>query len=354
MADDDEKWENSKSCRHEVGEEEEEEALSLCDLPVNWINDGGRSSKEEAPGTESNQDFDFSPWDVCQSTESEMCAADDIFFQGQILPLRLSLSSECNFNKFSKLDSFKPSRSISRSESMDHYSLVWSTSFSSRSSSSRSHKSSSSNGSSVAIKARVPKPRVSNQFLCHHQSPRPQIRLPISQLGGNPASYSTRKSSVWNILRRGLVRTPEMELQDLKVRNSAISRNSSSSSSSSNSNGHNNFSQIDVNDSSVKPCNSSQEKNLKKQRLISDKRRGLLSGCSCSVSVIKPAALNALIIRNSNSSTGNHVHNHVREPTDEKQKHLKIKIKNEKKMEGKQEGKQAMARHRTYEWIKEL
>ncbi|KAJ8765442.1 hypothetical protein K2173_014564 [Erythroxylum novogranatense] len=349
MASDDEKWENCETCLLEE-EEDEEEALSLCDLPV--IAKENRSSEGDAETTESRhqEDFDFNPWSGRQSTESEMCAADDIFFQGQILPHRLSVSSECGFNKFSKLDTFDPGRSLLRSESMDRYSLGWSTSFSSRSSSGRSHQSSSSNGSSVAIKARIPKPRVSNQFISHHQSPRPQIRQPVSQMGRNPASNRTSKSSVWNILRRGLVRTPEIELQDLKFRNSTVSRNSSASSSSSN---FHNFSQIDNNNSRIRSCNSTQDENLGKVRKhrTSDKRGGFLSDCSCSVSAVKPVPLNRVIIRNSNSSTPNNVRNDriVRESIKEQQKQLKIK----KKM-AEQQGKQAMSRHQTFEWIKQL
>ncbi|CAJ1929395.1 unnamed protein product [Sphenostylis stenocarpa] len=78
--------------KEEEGEEEEIEALSLCDLPVNLINDEAQPKpKPDSQITETQEDFDFRLWGAPFSSESEMCAADEVFFQGQILPLRLSL-----------------------------------------------------------------------------------------------------------------------------------------------------------------------------------------------------------------------------------------------------------------------
>uniref|UniRef100_A0A2P2MZU8 Uncharacterized protein MANES_13G114000 n=1 Tax=Rhizophora mucronata TaxID=61149 RepID=A0A2P2MZU8_RHIMU len=257
-----------------------------------------------------------------------MCAADDIFFQGQILPFRLSVNSETGFNKFSRQDSLNPtSRSISRPESMDPVSLGRSTSFSSRSSSSRSHQSSSSASSSIAATAGIRKPRISNQFFTQ-PSPKPQIRPSIASLGGNPACNGTRKSSTWDILKRGLVRTPEIKLQDLKVR-SSVSQNSSSSSNLRSQN----FSQI------------SHRKDLERRR----KQRALINGCSCSdYSVVKPVALNSLVIK----STVNDVNDDDsgRVFGEERLKESKIK----KQLAQKHQAKQAMSRHRTFEWLRQL
>lgn len=346
-------------------EDQEEEALSLCDLPVNRMKEENNQSsrnQEAHQGTETNQeDFDFGPWggDGYLSKKSDMCAADDIFFQGQILPLRLSVSSESGVNKFKNDTSLNPCHCLSRSESMDHNSLGGLTSYSSRSSSSRSHYSSSSTSTSSAIAStRMIKPIIQNQFLTH-PSPKPQIRLSSTSLG-NAACNRPRNSSFWDLFRLGLIRTPEIELQDLKVRNS-VSRNSSSSSSKSNSSikkcGKINVSS-DSSKSGCKIKNMSRHnsndcaKNMEKRRKQSllQKREGLLSGCSCSVSAVKPFPLKSSNDRSRSAGNGNNDKSE-RGSTEEKLQELKMK---KRMVQKQQEGKQAMSRHRTFEWIKDL
>lgn len=355
-----EKWEHSDFVQEE--EQEEDEALSLCDLPDNLIKEENESSnKEEAQATvdETNQeDFDFGPWGGSLSTKSEMCAADDIFFQGQILPLRLSVSSESGANKVKQDSSLNPSRCVSRSESMDHNSVGGFTSFSSRSSSSRSsHYSSSSTSSSVATAiTRISKPRIQSQYFHSHPSPKPQIRLSSTSLGSNAGSNRNRNSSVWEFFRLGLVRTPEIELQDLKVR-SSVSRNSSSSSSNSNPSVKNISKINSSNRSSIKFDSCHSGKNMEKQRKQSflEKGGGLLSGCSCSVSAAKPVPFNIIFIKSGNSTeNSNNDKNEKRGSIEEKLQELKMKKRMVQKQQQQQQGKQAMSRHRTFEWIKEL
>ncbi|XP_025014163.1 uncharacterized protein LOC8285641 [Ricinus communis] len=349
---DEDKWEHSDS------PEEEEEALSLCDLPVNLIEEEIQSRKEEEacrPETEIIQeDFNFGKWD-----DSEMCAADDIFFDGQILPFRLSVSSESGIgpNNCCKQDSLNRNRCLSRSESIDHGSTAGFTSFSSRSSSSRSQLSSTStNSSSVnTTSSRISKPRFQNQFHAH-PSPKPQIRLSNNSLGNAATNKSRKSSTVWDIFRLGLVRAPEIELQDLKTRTS-VSRNSSSSSSNSNSN-------IKVSGNSSSSEGKKMEKQNQKQRKqsFSEKRSSgsLLSGCSCTVSAVKPVPLNIIIIKSSSSSTGkNSAKDKSQEILESTTKEKKVQVKNNKKkivekQQQKPQGKQTMSRHRTFEWIKEL
>jgi hypothetical protein len=349
-------------------EDQEEEALSLCDLPVNRMKEENNQSsrnQEAHQGTETNQeDFDFGPWggDGYLSKKSDMCAADDIFFQGQILPLRLSFSSESGVNKFESDSSLNPSHCLSRSASTDHNSIGVFTTFSGMSSSSRSHYSSSSNNTSSAISStRMIKPKLQNQFLTH-RSPKPQIRLSSTSLG-NAACNRPRNSSFWDFFRLGLIRTPEIELQDLKVRNS-VSRNSSSSSSKSNSSikkcGKINVSS-DSSKSGCKIKNMSRHnsndcgKNMEKRRKQSllQKREGLLSGCSCSVSAVKPFPLKSSNHRSRSTGNGNNDKSE-RGSTEEKLQELKMKRRIVKKQLMQQQGKQAMSRHRTFEWIKEL
>ncbi|WCJ31352.1 hypothetical protein M5689_012853 [Euphorbia peplus] len=261
----------------------EEEALSLCDLPVNSNKDDHKSI--EAAIQENEKDFDFELCGGTLSSPSEMCSADDIFFKGQILPFRTSEISNPN----------PKIQCLSRSESVE--------AFSSRSSSSRSQfSSSSSSGSST----RISRPRIQNQFFFNNSSsPKPQIRTPNSSTGNR----NRRSSTTWDFFRLSLVHTPEIELHDLKARNS-VSRNSSTSSSNSNNNN-----------------NSKKQGKQRKQSM-------LLSGCNCTVNSVKSVPY----IRIENQES------------EEKKK--KKKMKNEKKK--KEKAKEGMSNHRTFEWIKEL
>ncbi|GMP27809.1 hypothetical protein CsSME_00003634 [Camellia sinensis var. sinensis] len=323
-------------------EEEDDEALSLCDLPISEANQSRKQEEEEeeAPSikTKIEEDFDFGSLGGSVWTEPAMCAADDVFFRGQILPLRHSISSDSCLAALRK-DSRNPSRCVSRSESMDHcYSSSGFTSVSSRSSSIRSHNSSSS-ASSTSAAAAIQKQRIRNQFHSH-PSPTPQIRVSSSRygnVGGHRSSTSTstsHKSTLWSFFRVGLVRAPwpEIELQDLKVRNNSTrsfgSRNSTSSTSSSK-----NGSDID-------------KKKKKKQRLMFSKNGGLLfGGCKCSVNAVNDRTVPSRVVVMVNSSPSNNG-GQGNERKDEKA----VKQKKTKQ----QNGKQTMSRHRTFEWLKEL
>ncbi|KAK4341332.1 hypothetical protein RND71_039833 [Anisodus tanguticus] len=81
---------NSSSIDNEEEEEDdeddEEETLSLRDLPNN---EESKTRKLESPrGSVTQEDFDFCSF----LKNSTMCSADEVFFQGQILPLHYSSS----------------------------------------------------------------------------------------------------------------------------------------------------------------------------------------------------------------------------------------------------------------------
>lgn len=319
-----EKWENFDS------DEDEEEALSLCDLPTGLKFDEKtdvQSRKEvqsidteEEDDEEEDKDFDFRSCGGSVLAEPEMCAADEVFFQGQILPLRLSISSDSGLPPF-RLDSRNPSGCTSRSESMDHvYSGRFSTVFSSRSNSSSSHNSSTS-ASSVTMPTTSYKyePKIRNQFHTH-PSPKPQIHT----LNTRPVHANTRvrKSTTLGLFRVGLVRTPEIGLDDLKLR-------SSNSSTSSNS--------------GVK--NSVDEKKKKNKKKTTRKsfsnNGGLFSGCKCSADAVgtDPWPIFVIKSRSGDSKTSENVASlHAKDG----------------RQEQKRQRKHAMSRHRTFEWLKEL
>ncbi|GMI83741.1 hypothetical protein like AT5G67350 [Hibiscus trionum] len=157
---DEQKWED---------EEEEEEALLLCNLSVNLIKEENQLVQEEDGGaaktSKTEEDFNFGSWGGSPLIKPEMCAADEVFFKGQILPLHHSVSSDGGIMGF-RQDSHNTSMCLSRSESMDHGSL---SRFTSVGSSSTSTSSSNANLKPKAIKIR-------NNFNTH-PSPKPQIRL---------------------------------------------------------------------------------------------------------------------------------------------------------------------------------
>ncbi|ONK59981.1 uncharacterized protein A4U43_C08F12960 [Asparagus officinalis] len=168
-----------------------DDALSLSDLPVGCL------AEKQATGckpSEALEDFEFR---TCgnglllkpgPAAEAHMCVADDIFFKGQLLPLK-SCSSQSD-------------RSLSSNS-------VSSTSNCSSSSVSRSQSSSSHSSNCDA-----PRLSISNKFYAH-PSPRPQvIRTNISSGRKSTGSAPPR----WALLRLGVVKTPEIELNGLKLR----------------------------------------------------------------------------------------------------------------------------------------
>ncbi|KDO79001.1 hypothetical protein CISIN_1g039553mg [Citrus sinensis] len=353
----------------EQGEEvEEDEALSLSDLPLDFINEETSLLRacEEATtltqGKENEEEFNFDSWGGSLSAESEMCAADEVFFKAKFY----------HYASRSENGSRNISRCVSMSESMDRGGSTMDglTSInSSRSSSTRSHCSSSSSNSFITNTTRNSRPKIRNQFHSF-PSPNPQIRVSNARLLGigNGSSSSSRirsqKSTVWDFFRLGLVRAPEIELQDLKVRNntissanrSSVSRNSSSGSSSTNSSSSvKNYSAAAENQQDLNMGN--QQK--KKQSSFLDKRKGLFAGCKCSITAVETVPLNNIVVIKSSStaressSCKNFICKESNSSVQDMEKRLReLKIK--KKSKEKQQGKQAMSRHRTFEWLKEL
>lgn len=257
---------------------EEEEALSLCDLPVNLPNENIelRSIDKE------DEEFEFgigssfrAGSDSCEPAP-EMSTADELFFKGRILPLRHSVSLDAGLNE--------PTRLITRSESVEF-----------RRTGIRSDR------------------KIKNNFIDYSQpSPQPQIRRSSSMTARVNSIRNPKSSSIWDFLRLGLVRTPEIELRttagNAKL---SVSRNSSCSSTSTSSNS--------------KKTGESRSRNRRRSFLFSD--------CKCSV-----ATETMMVPVKIKVSSGE---------TEEKQRKMEKKT-------AKKEEKTAMARKRTFEWLKEL
>ncbi|XP_038882249.1 uncharacterized protein LOC120073475 [Benincasa hispida] len=323
--------------------DEEDESLSLCDLPINLVKDDNphflseiKPRAGETPVAAADDEFDFGFLrDFSNSAAQplpEMCLADEVFYQGQLLPVRLSVSSDNTSARFyhrhgSGSGSFANFRSIN----------------SSRSSSSRSQCSSSSatnNSLTTTSAARISRLTVPNLFHSH-PSPKPQIKAsPTTFRQANTGGGRQKSSSPWDFFRLGVVKTPGMELQDLKHR-SSTRRNSSVSRSNSGKAFIPAAAIAASNESSVK------EMTRKPRASVSIERKGggILSGvgCKCSVDSTVAPAPKAVVVRRRKVNGKNIPAQAMRE--------LRIK-KVEKEKE--EEEKLALSRQRTFEWLKEL
>ncbi|KAD4888229.1 hypothetical protein E3N88_20302 [Mikania micrantha] len=275
----------------EEDEEENEETLSLCDLPINAIEIETNFKKED----HEPEDFQFGSCHGGAGFRSpeNMCNADDVFFQGQILPLRHSVSSDTDGGL---------TRKINRSASM---SVI----------------SSRTNGNDprpIRSHEYGYKPKIRNQFHSH-PSPSPRIRTERNQSFRSLSHSNPKTSSLWSFLQVGLVKPQEIGLSDLKNRSKRFgSHNSNSSSTSSSMNSSN--------DQNQKQKKHSRKKKKKKQRLF-------FGGCKCSAVSID-GTINERI------------------PKKTTKEESMLRVSEESTMIG--EGKHTSSRHRTFEWLKQL
>ncbi|KAK9067016.1 hypothetical protein SSX86_014340 [Deinandra increscens subsp. villosa] len=297
-------------------EEEEEEALSLCDLPTNDFQID-TNSKNENNDTE---DFQFGSHHggAAFLSPENMCNADEVFFQGQILPLRHSVSSE----------TLGPTRKINRSASM---SVV-----STRTSSKNDPRTIRSNEYGYGYGY---KPKIRNRFHSH-PSPSPQIR---TQSFRSLPHSNAKTSSLWSFLQVGLVKPQEIGLSDLKNRSKRFgSHNSNSSSTSSSMNS--------TNDQNVNQNQNQNHQNIKikhPRKNTKKKQRLFFGGCKCSAVSIDRTTIKETVPKKAATKT--------KTKTKEEESVLdlrKLQVTKESTMIG--EGKQTASRHRTFEWLKQL
>ncbi|KAL4582186.1 hypothetical protein LXL04_006728 [Taraxacum kok-saghyz] len=277
--------------------EDEEETLSLCDLPTNDQQLEINSKKEE----ENSEDFEFGVCygaAACLSPEN-MCNAEEVFFEGQILPLRHSVSS----------DTPGITRIINRSSSMSAVSSII------------------NRNDPRTIRSNGNKYRIRNQFHSH-PSPSPQIRTQSFRT----LSHSHQKtSSLWSFLQVGLLKPQEIGLSDLKNRSKRFGSHNSSSSSNSSS----------MNSTIDQYPNQNQNQNQKRilKKNLKKKQRLFFSGCKCSADSIEST------VKETN----------LKKMTTKEENIVQLQnsqVSEESKIIG--ERKRAASRHRTFEWLKQL
>ncbi|KAL1196495.1 hypothetical protein V5N11_023186 [Cardamine amara subsp. amara] len=259
-------------------DEEEEEALSLCDLPneIGELQSIVKEDEEFDSGFEFGIGSSFRAGSESCEPAPEMSTADELFFKGRILPLRHSVSLDAGLPRSNRL--------ITRSESVE------------------------------LIRTEIRSDRkIKNNFIDYSQpSPQPQIRRSSSMTARVNSIRNPKSSSIWDFLRLGLVRTPEIELRTTGNAKLSVSRNSSCSSTSTSSN------------SKKTGSGESRSRNRRRSFLFAD--------CKCSVSTETMVPVKIKV------SSGE---------KEEKQRMMEKKT-------AKKEEKTAMARKRTFEWLKEL
>ncbi|MED6207917.1 hypothetical protein PIB30_040080 [Stylosanthes scabra] len=340
----------------EEEEEEEEEALSLCDLPITLINNKVQQHQPRTdPSLQEDTNFNFNSHGGGSFSKepAEMCSADEVFFQGQILPLRLSSSSKIDDGNNHKKQFIKFMPCETRSECMDHYSLseFRSSNSSSRSSSLRSQNSSSSTTSSTT----KTKPKIRNQFHTIPLSPKPQLRQSSTSLPRNSISSSQgrKSSSAWEFFRVGVFPAPEIGLHDIKTRNNSGSVSGYNSSHS---------------ETATKSYAKRRNYTNHALKQFVGKGSGIFSGCSCSVDTVagintgKGGVGGVGVGNNSNDNKNKGSKKQESERHAAKEKVLADLINEKKKImenrEKQQQVKKTMVmsrrRLRTFEWLKEL
>ncbi|KAI4324838.1 hypothetical protein MLD38_030290 [Melastoma candidum] len=347
------------------GEEEEEEALSLSGLALELGQtdrpclDGGGNPLEEGSESGSESEFEFGLGSV------EMRAADDLFFQGMILPLLRDgsgapSSGNESLGETPGLSTVEP---VSRSDSLESGSIGRVLSTSSRSSSKGSQHSSSGSTSSTSTSSGsspVVYHSLSTSYLFGScQSPSPQTGFPGSNktalLQGNKIRSKSHRSSamslssssmMWEFFRPGLVRTPDIELHDLKIR------------TSNNRNGNNSNNICDDYDP---------ESRGKKDKKKGMRGFGLLRGCKCTADSV---ATNLVLLRSDSSRIRSRRKSNVGSGEEEKElrrKLMELIEVDDSRMKKPKAKKEATAgennrrvpssssrQRRTFEWLKEL
>ncbi|OIT07131.1 PREDICTED: uncharacterized protein LOC109239824 [Nicotiana attenuata] len=279
-------WLNSSSLYNNERVLLEEDALSLRDLPENEEN---QTKKESPRGSLTQEEFDFCSCVGSLLKDSEICSADEVFFQGQMLPLHCLPSDRHNNNVF-KGGATYTERGLIESSS--------STSFSQQI-------------SALGIR---------NQF---RSQPSPTTQVQFSKIIHRNISRPNPKPKMWSHFRVGLVKTPEIALQDLKIRcnKDFISQNSTSSRSS----------------------NSSSSNDNRRRIILSKKkkqRKRVFPGSCKSVEIVP----NSKVVTINRASTNMNL---KEEMNDHNYKDVTEMTENKKK-------KQIGTRHRTFEWLKLL
>lgn len=235
-----------------AGSDEELEALSFCDLPITdgvgeaaceWGNSVLRERRDSNAGRSDQEDFEFGP--NSSPSRAHVCPADDLFYNGRLLPLTVKQRSRNESDDVVDQFSYKKSNSYNEKqallmEKLKAWRLQDSVEFS------------QSNYCNSSSKFQGPRSDFSFSYSQIHNSdklPPRQHTKPVSASSktnhkkavnrtARPppppslAPSSSKSSLKWQFFTLGLIKTPPMKLEDMRQRQAGRPSNSSAADNS--------------------------------------------------------------------------------------------------------------------------
>ncbi|WOL17650.1 hypothetical protein Cni_G26443 [Canna indica] len=261
--------------------EADDDCLSLSDFPL-VVDDKANDYEHKCSDADEEDDFEFrisaAGGLLPSSAEADMCAADEVFFQGRILPMRPSVSSADGGGRSGSRSNSSWDRSSSRSSS--------SSSSSGSGCVSRSHSSSSARSSGSLEHRR--RPSLSNNFYAH-PSPTPQVRGARSRAAGcgRRSARSTPPTppppTGWGIFRLGVAKVPEIELYGTRSRRASGDGSVSGRLSSA-----------AAVERTVRGGGAAKGQTSRRRTVV-----GSGFGCKCSADAVEPIAMSKIILNRS-------------------------------------------------------
>lgn len=239
-----------------TGSDEELEALSFCDLPITdggvgeaaceWGNSVLRERRDSNAGRSDQEDFEFGP--NSSPSRAHVCPADDLFYNGQLLPLTVQQISRNESDDVADQFSYKKSNSYNEKQALlmeklkawrlqDSVEYTQSNYWNSSNKAQASRSDFSFSYSQIHNSDKLP-PRqhakpvkpVSASSKSNHKKAVNRIARPPPP--PPPAPSSSKSSLKWQFFTLGLIKTPPMKLEDMRQRQAGRPSNYSAADNS--------------------------------------------------------------------------------------------------------------------------
>lgn len=239
-----------------TGSDEELEALSFCDLPITdggvgeaaceWGNSVLRERRDSNAGRSDQEDFEFGP--NSSPSRAHVCPADDLFYNGQLLPLTVQQRSRNESDDVADQFSYKKSNSYNEKQALlmeklkawrlqDSVEYTQSNYWNSSNKAQASRSDFSFSYSQIHNSDKLP-PRqhakpvkpVSASSKSNHKKAVNRIARPPPPPA--PAPSSSKSSLKWQFFTLGLIKTPPMKLEDMRQRQAGRPSNYSAADNS--------------------------------------------------------------------------------------------------------------------------
>lgn len=221
-----------------TGSDEEVEALSFCDLPITdgglgettceWGNSVLRERRDSNAGRSDQEDFEFGP--NSSPSRAHVCPADDLFYNGRLLPLTEQQRSRNESDDVKDQFSYKKSNSYNEKQALlmeklkawrlqDAEDYSQSNYWNNPSKSQASRSNFSINYSQIHNSDKLPPRQHANPVSAsskskHKKTANRTARPPPP----SPAPSGSKSSLKWQFFTLGLIKTPPMKLEDMRQR----------------------------------------------------------------------------------------------------------------------------------------